>query len=248
MLAMTKPLMPGSRNALWLQRLRRAWRGGLLVAACLAAPLASAQYIMEFAQTYAAPTSNFISNTFLNQQALINATSPNAARATKPQPPLAAPQIERNANELAQAAPAAQRAQLEKIYVQLMPGYHQLERKLGWPADDVAGAIVALVAGNYMAMTGTEPSDESVSAAGNQLRSSAAVQTLLSQLSPADRRRLYEQCAMLGTFMALAHKSSSQQPAKVVANLRQSARENLRTFLGDATDTLRFTAGGMQLR
>ena len=56
---------------------------GLTVLFSLALPLmASAQYIMEFAQTYAAPTSNFISNTFLNQEALINATRPDAPRAT----------------------------------------------------------------------------------------------------------------------------------------------------------------------
>lgn len=212
-------------------------------------PAARADYPMiEFAQTYAAPMSNFISNSFLNQEAMINATRPGAPRTAKQQAPLAAPQAERNAAELAQAAPAAQRAKLEKIYVQLMPGYHQLERKLGWPADDVAGAMAALLAGNYMAMTGTELSDESVAAAGNQLRASSAVQNLLTQLSAADRRRLYEQCAMLGTFMALANKSAAQQPAAVVANLRQSARANLRVVVGDAADTLRFTAGGLQLR
>lgn len=228
--------------------LRRAWTAGLLTAACLASAPAGAQYIMEFAQTYNAPMSNFISNSFLNQEAMINATRPGAPRTHKQQPPLGAPQVERNAAELAQAAPAAQRAKLEKIYVQLMPGYHQLERKLGWPADDVAGAMAALLAGNYMAMTGTELSDESVSAAGHQLRASESVQNLLNQLSPSDRRRLYEQCAMLGTFMALANKTAQQQPAQVVANLRQSARENLRVVVGNAVDTLRFTADGLQLR
>jgi hypothetical protein len=214
----------------------------------LAMPAARAQYVMEFAQTYNAPASNFISNTFLNQQTLIEATRPGAAQARRQALPLAPPQAQRSATELAQAAPAAQRAKLEKIYAQLMPGYRQLEQKLGWPAEDVAGAMAALVAGNYMAMTGTELSDESVTAAGNQLRASASVQNVVTKLSPADRRRLYEQCAMLGTFMALANKASQQQPANVVANLRQSARANLRVVLGDAADTLRFTASGMQLR
>lgn len=230
-------------------RWQRAGAAWLLSAAALMPSAASAQYIMEFAQTYAAPTSNFISNTFLNQEALINATRPDAPRAAaKAQPALAPPQVERSAAELAQAAPAAQRARLEKIYVQLMPGYQQLERKLGWPAEDVPGAVVALLAGNYMAMTGTEPSDEAVSAAGHQLRASAQLQGLLAQLNATDRRRLYEQCAMLGTFMALAHRTSQQQPANVVANLRHAARENLRAVLGPAADGLRFSAQGMQVR
>lgn len=222
----------------------------LIASAALASTAARADYpIIEFAQTYAAPTSNFISNTFLNQEAMINATRPNAPQASPQAPlPLGAPQVRRNAAELAQAVPAAQRAKLEKIYAQLMPGYHQLEQKLGWPKDDVAGAIAAVVAGNYMAMTGTELSDEAVSATGHQLRNSASVQQMLAQLSPQDRRRLYEQCAMLGTFMALANKTTQQQPANVVTNLRQSARENLRVVLGSAADTLRFTPQGMQLR
>lgn len=230
---------------------RSAWRRvatGALVSLAFVPLMASAQYIMEFGQTYAAPTSNFISNTFLNQEALINATRPDAPRAAARAAALGAPQVERSATELAQAAPAAQRARLEKIYVQLMPGYQQLERKLGWPAEDLAGAMAALLAGNYMAMTGTELSDEAVSAAGNQLRASASVQRMLGQLSAADRRRLYEQCAMLGTFMALANKTSQQQPANVVANLRQSARENLRVVLGDAADNLRFSPQGIQLQ
>ena len=221
----------------------------LLGAAALMPPAASAQYTMEFAQTYAAPTSNFISNTFLNQAALINATRPDAPRAAAPAAlPMAPPRVERSAAELAQAAPAAQRAKLEKVYAQLMPGYQQLERQLGWPADDVAGAVVALLAGNYMAMTGTEPSDQAVSAAGHQLRASAQLQALLAQLNATDRRRLYEQCAMLGTFMALAHRSSQQQPPQVVANLRHAASENLRAVLGPAAEGLSFSALGLQFR
>ena len=204
---------------------------------------------MEFAQTYAAPTSNFISNTFLNQEALINATRPDAPRAAARAPlPMAPPQVERSAAELAQAAPPAQRAKLEKVYAQLMPGYQQLERQLGWPAEDVAGAVAALLAGNYMAMTGTEPNDEAVAAAGHQLRASAQLQGLLARLDATERRRLYEQCAMLGTFMALAHRSSQQQPANVVANLRHAARENLRAVLGPAADGLRFSTQGVQVR
>lgn len=237
----------------------RPWRAGLLaLAIACAVTAASAQYTMEFAQTYNAPASNFISNTFLNQQALITATQPQAgarpeaARAgiagQARQPTLASPQVARSAAELAQAAPAPQRARLEKVYGELMLGYHQLERKLGWPVDDLAGAMAALLAGNYMAMTGTVLSDASVSAAGHQLRASASVQALMARLSPVERRRLYEQCAMLGTFMALANSTRQQQSAEAAAGLRASARANLHAVLGDAAEGLRFTDRGIQLR
>lgn len=221
----------------------------IAAAAGLASTAARADYpIIQFAQTYAAPTSNFISNTFLNQEAMINATKTGAPQSTRPPASLGAPQVARSATELAQAAPAAQRAQLEKVYTQLMPLYQQIERQLGWPQDDLPGAMAAVMAGNYMVMTGTELSDATVAAAGNQLRASAALQERVGQLSAADRRRLYEQCAMLGTFMAVAIKTLPQQPANVAANLRQSARANLHVLLGNAADTVRFTPQGMQLR
>lgn len=206
---------------------------------------------MEFAQTYNAPMSNFITGTFVNQQTLINAISPAKSQGQKrkspPSFPLAPSQIARNAAELATAIPAQQRAKMEKAYADMIPIYHQIEGKLGWPTDDLAGAITALLAGNYMAMTGTEPSDAAVIAAARQLRGSSSIQDMLEKLSPADRRKLYEQCAMLGTFMTLANRTIPQQSANVVANFRQSARLNLRAVLGPSGDRLRFSESGLML-
>lgn len=213
---------------------------------------ASAQYVMEFGQTYNAPMSNFITGTFVNQQTLINAITPGKpqvqTRKSAPSFTLAPPAAERSAAELAAALPAQHRVKMAKVYSDMMPAYHQIERKLGWQANDLSGAITALLAGNYMAMTGTELSDAAVIAASRQLRNSPAIQTMLSQLSPADRRKLYEQCAMLGTFMTLANRTTSQQPADVVAKFRQSARVNLRAVLGDSADRLRFNDNGLELR
>lgn len=233
------------------------FQGAFVILSLAAAALgwsqgASAQYVMEFAQTYNAPMSNFITGTFANQQTLINAITPGKshapARKAAPSFVLAPAQVKRSAAELAGALPAQHRAKMEKVYSDVMPGYHQIERKLGWPADDLAGAITALLAGNYMAMTGTEPSDAAVIAAARQLRASPSIQDMAAKLSPSDRRRLYEQCAMLGTFMTLANRTISQQPANVVANFRRSARLNLRAVLGTSGDKLRFSEGGLILR
>lgn len=222
----------------------------LSIAIFLFSPSVSAQYAMEFGQTYNAPMSNFISNTFLNQQTLISAITPNKAQVRKSAPsfPLASPQVERSAAELAEALPAQHRARMGKVYADTMPGYHLIEHKLGWPNDDLAGAITALIAGNYMAMTGSEVSDAAVKTARAQLRNSASVQDMLNRLSPTDRRKLYEQCAMLGTFMTLANRTASQQPTKIIANFRESARLNLRAVLGASGDRLVINENGMQFR
>jgi hypothetical protein len=224
----------------------------LLAAACLLPTQAWSQvgFDASYSANYAAlqmPMSNFINSSFLNQQAMINATRPDARRKSPPSLILAPPQTERNAAELAMAAPAAQREKLQGIYVRLMPSYQQIEHKLGWPKDDVAGAVAALIAGNYMVMTDTTLSDPIVAAAGDQLRNSASMQDTLAKLSALDRRRLYEQSAMLGTFMALAHMSRQQQSQEVLGNLRNSARQTLELLLGDRVDKLRFTPSGIQL-
>lgn len=224
----------------------------LLAASVLCPRAAYAQYVMEFAQTYNAPMSNFISGTFLNQQTLIEAIAPGKPQAqtrkAAPPFPLAPPQVQRSAAELAEAMSPQHRARMEKTYAQMMPPYHQIEAKLGWPRDDLAGAITALLAGNYMAMTGTELSDTAVIAAARQLRESAAIQNLLRTLAPAERRRLYEQCAMLGTFMTLANKTAAQQQPQAITGLRQSARANLQAVLGPAAEQLRFDATGVHMR
>lgn len=214
--------------------------------------VASAQYAMEFAQTYNAPMSNFISGTFLNQDTLIHAISPETpqtrARQAAPTLPLGPPQTQRSAAELAEALPPQHRARMEKAYAELMPFYHQIEGKLGWPPDDLAGAIAALLAGNYMAMTGSEVSDAAVIAAARQFRESESIQTMLRALGPHDRRRLYEQCAMLGTFMTLANRTTARQQPDVVTGLRRSAHANLRAVLGAASEQLRFDSTGVHLR
>jgi len=224
----------------------------LLAAACLL-PLQAwsqvgfdASYSADFAALQM-PMSNFINNSFLNQQAMIDATRPDARRTAPPSVPLAPPRTDKNAAELALAAPQAQREKLRAIYVRLMPSYQQIERKLGWPKDDVAGAVAALIAGNYMVMTNTTLSDPLVAAAGDQLRNSASMQALLGKLGADDRRRLYEQSAMLGTFMALAHMSRQQQSPETLANLRDSARKTLALLVGDRVDRLQFTPAGIRL-
>jgi hypothetical protein len=213
---------------------------------------AHAQWLgADYAQ-YGAPMSSFMSNTFLNQQGMIRATvgrqavaqpAPQAAavRATAPL------QLERNAHELALFAPPAQRPQLEKVFMQTMPVYRKIESQLGWAAGDLSGALAAFIAGNHMAMTGTEVPDDQVKAFAQQLRGSAATQRMLAGLDANARQTLYEQSAMLGTFMALAHRATVQQPqpTSAMAQMRGSARNNLRRALGSDPDAWRWGPGGL---
>lgn len=99
-----------------------------------------------------------------------------------------------------------------------------------------------------MMLKGREVSDEEFAVVVEQLRRQPSLRTTLGGQSPSVLRNLYEQSAMSGTFMALAYKSQQikPQPAAQSANLRNAARENLRT-LGLDPDRLHIDARGIGL-
>jgi hypothetical protein len=77
----------------------------------------------------------------------------------------------------------------------------QLEAKLGIPADDVAGAVAAFIAGNYMAYRASKCPDQPYRRLVDADAPRSRIQSRLRGGQPADKRRLYEQMAMGGTFM-----------------------------------------------
>lgn len=154
-----------------------------------------------------------------------------------------------NARQLAQAVPAAQREQMARVYLQAFDTWRQLERKLGLPADDVAAAVAAFIAGNYMAYRDVEVPDETYRRLVAQMRGALAGSRGFAGASSADKRTLYEQMAMVGTFMAVARLSFQQQPdAAAQKNFRDSAAANLEAALKVPADQVRITATGLSLR
>ena len=187
----------------------------------LSAAPARAQYIMEFAQTYNAPMSNFISATVVNNLGMINAGSPpKAVRASHK------PQIARSAQDLARHVPEDQRARLEQIFTQSYDIYRKIEAKFGWQQDDLAGAFAAFVVGNYMVYADANVADEHYVAVAAQFRNNAGMAKAFEKLKPHELRAMYEQSAMVGAFMALTYLSKAQhpQPPEVRAKVRATAR------------------------
>lgn len=155
-------------------------------------------------------------------------------------------QFARTARELAMIFPADKRHLMEQGYNESMQVYQQIESKMGWPRNDVSGAIAAFIVGNYIMLTGEEISDEQFAAVANQLRRASAD---LARQDPTLLRSMYEQCAMVGTFMFAAHKSLQKQPQPMQhKHLRDAARENLRLALGTDPERLQMGLGGFGLR
>ncbi|OEZ97476.1 DUF6683 family protein [Duganella sp. HH101] len=230
---------------------RRLLAGVASAALLMAAWPAQAQWLGQDYASYGVPMSNFIQLATIHNLNMIDAATPGDKKSAAAPAPLRAeapPAVQRNAQELAQRFPAAQRAPMAQAYQDSMEVYQKIEAKMGWSRNDVGGALAAFVVGNYMAMRDTEVADEDFAAVARQMRNHPRLAGSFRQQSAASLRNLYEQSAMVGTFMALAQKSLQQTPQPTQqANLRAAARENLKLVLGADPERLHIGARGAVL-
>ncbi|MED5621626.1 DUF6683 family protein [Ideonella sp. BN130291] len=142
---------------------------------------------------------------------------------------------------LAARYPTTQRAQIEQAFSESLRSYRQIEAKFGIPSNDVAGAVAAFLAGSYMAYRDVDFPDRNFSTLVAQMRNVLASNPAFQRASAAEKREVYEQMAIIGTFMAVTREALKRQPpnATVAQNFRESARANLEQFL--KTDASRVT-------
>jgi hypothetical protein len=158
-------------------------------------------------------------------------------------------QVDKNAQALSLTAPSAQRNQLAKTYVQSFLTYQQLEKKLHIPPNDIAGALAAFICGNFMAMQNIKVSDDQYLTVVNQVRSALSKSQGFSQTSQAQKRQLYEQSAMVGTFMTIAFLSLNEQPNPAVeSQFRETAKNNLAFLFKEDTALLTIDDNGMRFQ
>lgn len=159
------------------------------------------------------------------------------------------PQLDLNATDLATHFPPGARARMKTTYLQSFDLFQKLQRRLGLPDNDVANGVSAYIAGNYMVLHGIEIDDPVFLKLVSQVRQGLLQNRGFQQIPAAQKRKLYEQTAMVGMFMALTQMSlkTTPQDPKVLGNLRDSARANLELVLGARASSLRIDGGGMHL-
>ncbi|NIJ21054.1 hypothetical protein FHS95_002746 [Sphingomonas naasensis] len=178
-----------------------------------------------------------------------------AARATARTAPAATtvvagrPQVDSNATELATHFAPDARARMKASYLQSFDMFQKLQRKLALPDNDVANGISAYLAGNYMVLHGIEIEDAAFRKLVSQMRQALLQNRGFQQVPAAQKRKLYEQTAMVGMFMAMAQLSLKKTPQdpEILGNLRDSARANLALVLGARASDLRIDSEGMHL-
>lgn len=158
-------------------------------------------------------------------------------------------QIRQSATELAQRFPAAQRGAMTKAYEESFAFWQKLETRLGLTPNDVAAGVAAFIAGNYTAFMQQQVADEDFKSLVAQMRGQLAQNAAFAQSSPATRRAMFEQLAMVGTFMVVYREHLNRQPnAGEETNFRNAARANLEAALGLPVERIQIGQQGLAMR
>jgi len=183
---------------------------------------------------------------------------PAAAAAPTPAPVLAtggvllasgAAQVHQSATELAQRFPPAHRAAMTKAFEESFAFWQKLQTQLGLPPDDVGAATAAFIAGNYAAFMQQQVPDDHFKALVAQMQATLARNAAFVQSSPAAKRAMYEQLAMVGTFMAVYREQLKQKPnAAEEVNFRNAAKANLEAGVGLAVERIQISRQGLVVR
>ncbi|MCE4555469.1 DUF6683 family protein [Roseateles cellulosilyticus] len=158
-------------------------------------------------------------------------------------------QVHQSAVELAQRFPAQHRAAMTKAFEESFLFWQKLETQLGLTPNDVGAATAAFIAGNYAAFMQQQVPDADFKALVTQMQGLLARNAAFAQGSPALKRQMYEQLAMVGTFMAVYREQLARQPdANQEVNFRNAAKANLEAGLGLAIERIQIGPQGLVTR
>lgn len=158
-------------------------------------------------------------------------------------------QIRQSATELAQRFPAQNRGAMTKAYEESFAFWQKLETQLGLTPNDVAAGVAAFIAGNYAAFMQQQVPDEDFKSLVLQMQGLLARNAAFTQSSPAAKRAMFEQLAMVGTFMAVYREHLNQKPSpNEEVNFRNAAKANLEAALGLSVERIQIGRQGLVAR
>jgi hypothetical protein len=152
------------------------------------------------------------------------------------------------ATKLAEPYPAAQRKEIERTFADLLNGYQGIERQFHIQPGDLAGAVAAFVAGNYMAYHNVDFPDHQFGPLVQQMRSIIVSNPEFQRSSQAERREMYEQMAIIGMLMASTQMALREAPdAAIAARMQEAAKRYLEQFFKADPQRLMLTNTGLML-
>lgn len=158
-------------------------------------------------------------------------------------------QLRQSATELAQRFPAAHRSAMTKAYEESFIFWQKLETQLGLTPNDVAAGVAAFIAGNYTAFMQQPVPDENFKSLVLQMQGMLKQNAAFTQSPPAAKRAMFEQLAMVGTFMVVYREHLNQKPnPNEEVNFRNAAKANLEAALGLGVERIQIGPQGLVAR
>ena len=158
-------------------------------------------------------------------------------------------QLRQSASELAQRFPAQHRAAMTKAFEESFVFWQKLEAQLGLTPNDVAAGVAAFIAGNYTAFMQQPVPDEHFKSLVLQMQGLLARNAAFTQASAATKRSMFEQLAMVGTFMVVYREHLNQKPSPgEEVNFRNAAKANLEAGVGLAVERIQIGPQGLVVR
>jgi hypothetical protein len=153
------------------------------------------------------------------------------------------------ARRIAATYPESARRAAEQAFTQLLATYPQVEQALGAKSGDAAVATAVMLIASYEAHRDADVDEASVKKVIAQVRTAMQSSPGFVRASPATRRDLFEQMAILGLFVAGTKASLAKDPdAATERALRAAAKSYLAVMTGGDPDQLEITSAGLAMR
>lgn len=151
------------------------------------------------------------------------------------------------AERLAASYPENVRAEARRTLASLLTAYAQVEKSLDVPRGDAAASLALLVVASFEAYRDTNVEPRYLGGLITQLRGAMAGDARFGKASPAERREVYEQTAILGMLVAVTRANLARKPDPATARrLREAARGYLRELSLDP-DAIQIDERGLSL-
>lgn len=201
--------------------------------------------------TYGAPMSNYLTSSYLLNQAALGVVNPGGASSNAGDAPMYFPANLKPIapRKLAAAYPEGRRGEAEKLFQGMLDGYRKLEAKFGLRPNDVSGAMAAFLVGNYIAYHDAPFPDAQFKPLANQLHQRISGTPAMRKASETDLQEMYEQLAILGMYMAVTREALAKTPdPKLKAEMQRAAGNYLQQFLRIDPDRVRIGPEGLSVR
>ena len=138
---------------------------------------------------------------------------------------------------------------MTKAYEESFVFWQKLETQLGLTPNDVAAGVAAFIAGNYTAFMQQPVPDENFKSLVLQMQGMLKQNAAFTQSPPAAKRAMFEQLAMVGTFMVVYREHLNQKPnPNEEVNFRNAAKANLEAALGLGVERIQIGKQGLVAR